>query len=218
MKNSAPKFSASTQKFTEIRDIKDDIVLLKGGNSCIVIEVTSVNFTLLSPEEQDAKISAYASLLNSLSFPVQIVIRSKQIDIEPYLASLEYQVSQTQNSKLAGSIRRYKDFVSNLVKTTTVLDKKFYLIISYSSLEGTIKTAGSIAIKEPDLAEFFTQAKTALHTKLSSLLPEIDRLGLKTTVLQKEDLVHMFHDIYNPGQSFSSEVVHSEILTKGGDE
>jgi len=66
-----------TQQFIEITNIVDDIVILNGGNAALVIEVSATNFTLLSPEEQDAKIYAYASLLNSLSFPIQIVIRSK---------------------------------------------------------------------------------------------------------------------------------------------
>jgi len=52
----------STQKFTEIVDIVDDIVILEGGTACIVIEITASNFALLSEKEQDAKIYAYASL------------------------------------------------------------------------------------------------------------------------------------------------------------
>ena len=71
----------STQKFIEITNIADDIVISSGGNACLVIEVSATNFALLSPEEQDAKIYTYASLLNSLSFPIQIVIRSKKLDI-----------------------------------------------------------------------------------------------------------------------------------------
>ena len=79
MANSAQKKINSTQKFIEIEDIVDDIIILRGGGACLIIEVKATNFGLLSAEEQDVKIYSYAALLNSLSFPVQIVIRSKKL-------------------------------------------------------------------------------------------------------------------------------------------
>src|ERR1035437_2545217 len=125
----------STQGFIGIKDIVDDIVIQEGGCACLVIEVSATNFALLSPEEQDGKIYAYASLLNSLSFPIQIVIRSKKLDITNYLKLLDVEKDKTQNTALAKQIGLYRDFVKELVKVNTVLDKKFYVIIPYSSLE-----------------------------------------------------------------------------------
>jgi len=77
MKNSAQKIKATTQKFIEILDIVDNVVLLASGNACSVIEVQATNFALLSSEEQNARVLSYAALLNSLSFPIQVFI-SKQ--------------------------------------------------------------------------------------------------------------------------------------------
>src|SRR6266550_3126397 len=77
----AQKIHATTQKFTEIVDFIDNIVVLEGGAACMIIEITASNFALLSRREQDTRIFAYASLLNSLSFPIQILIRNKRIDI-----------------------------------------------------------------------------------------------------------------------------------------
>src|SRR3990167_8499742 len=76
---------ASTQSFIEIEDIKDDIVLMKDYSAAVVIEVSAVNFWLLSVEEQSSMIYAYAGLLNSLSFPVQVLIISKKMDVSSYL-------------------------------------------------------------------------------------------------------------------------------------
>ena len=137
MQKSAQDKNTSTQKFTEILDIREDIVLLHGGNACIVLELQAVNFALLSREEQDAKVYAYAALLNSLSFPIQIIVRSKKVEIQSYIASLSDAAHQTTNQKLSQDIVRYKDFVENLVTTTTILDKQFYIVISYSSLAST---------------------------------------------------------------------------------
>ncbi|MEK7078892.1 MAG: hypothetical protein AAB929_02375, partial [Patescibacteria group bacterium] len=85
---------ASTQTFIEIEDIKDDVLLLKDFSAAIVIEVGAVNFWLLSSEEQTSTIYAYASLINSLSFPVQILILSKKMDISSYLEYLDAKMKQ----------------------------------------------------------------------------------------------------------------------------
>ena len=121
----AQRKKATTQKFTEIENIEENIVILSGKNACLIIEVNATNFALLSKEEQDTKIFSYASLLNSLSFPVQIFIRSKKLDISSYLKLLEAQSGQTQNQLLSTQIKLYGDFVRELVKVNTVLDKKF---------------------------------------------------------------------------------------------
>lgn len=197
----------STQRFTEIADIKDNVVLLTNNHACIVIEVSSVNFSLLSGDEQNAKVYAYASLLNSLSFPIEIIIRSKAVEVKPYLDRLDEALQQTTNSQLGESIKQYKDFIQNLVSLTTVLDKQFYIVISYSTLEGgATKAAQTISANKNDLMQ---QAQTALNTKAETIIPQIERLALKTHVLEGETLIRFFHDIYNP------EVI-SETTTEAG--
>src|SRR5438270_8196608 len=110
----------STQKFTEILDIKENIVLLEGGNACNVIRVTATNFALLSREEQDGKMFAYASLLNSLSSPVQILVKSKKVQILPYLKLLDAEVKKAANPRIASFVQQYRNFVENMVTVSTV--------------------------------------------------------------------------------------------------
>lgn len=182
----------STQKFTEVLDIVENIVLLHGGSACLVIEVTSSNFALLSKQEQDAKLYAYAALLNSLSFPIQILIQNKRVDISSYIAQLEEDAQKSTNPLLQTHIQQYKDFISELIKVNSVLDKSFYVVIPYSSLEQGAKGA----IKQTDI---FTSAKGALHTKASALQSQIDRLGLRSKTLDKEELIRLFYSVYNDG-------------------
>lgn len=189
---------ASTQAFTEIVDIRDNIVLLQGGNACIILSVTSVNFSLLAGQEQDSKVFAYAALLNSLSFPIQILVRSKPIEIMPYIAAIDTRIQKEQNPKLKTYMTKYKEFVTSLVQTTTVLDKQFYIVISYSPLE-----AGAAALVKGQVSsEGFEQAQASLETKAESLLSQIHRLSLQAQVLKKDTLVKLFYDIYNQGESF----------------
>ncbi|MBI3069763.1 MAG: hypothetical protein HYY87_00465 [Candidatus Levybacteria bacterium] len=182
----------ATQKFIEIQNIQDDVVILSGGNACLVIEVQTANFTLLSKEEQDAKIFSYASLLNSLSFPIQILVKNKRVDISSYVKLLETEIQkQNAETKKKNYMKQYKDYVSELVKTSTVLDKKFYIAISYSYLE-----AGALAFAKQD---FIALAKETLHTKANSLYAQLARLNLRAKTLQKEELINLFYAVFNAG-------------------
>ncbi len=194
---------ATTQKFTEIENIQEDIVILSGKNACLIIEVNATNFALLSKEEQDAKIFSYASLLNSLSFPVQIFIRSKKLDISSYLKLLETQGAQTQNHLLSMQIKLYRDFVKELVKVNTVLDKKFYIVIPYSYLEKGVMASSD---------SFLNQAKASLGSKAESVLSQIARLNLRAKTLGKEELVKLFYEIYNGGTVETNQIT-DEIKT-----
>ncbi len=196
----------STQKFTEVQDIVDNIVLLANGNACLVVEVSASNFALLSKPEQDAKISAYASLLNSLSFPIQILIQNRAIDVSSYLHFLDaesqkYLSLKTFSQPLSGinsksPLTLYREFIQQLVSVKTVLDKKFYIIISYSYLEKGVKSAASMPNK-PATYNFTEQAKATLHTKSESLHAQLARLSVQAKVLEKEELIKLFYEVFN---------------------
>lgn len=214
----ARKISNSTQKFIEIEDIIDDIVILRGGSACLVVEVGATNFDLLSAEEQDAKIYAYASLLNSLSFSIQILIRSKRLNISSYLKLLEEDRLNAKNPTFAKQIGMYKDFIADLVKVNSILDKKFYIVIYYSSLE-----QGAVGVREQtgvtsSQSLFLVGAKASLHSKSESLLNQLQRLNLRAEILGKEKLVKLYYELFNDANLESSEaegIVMPESMQKG---
>lgn len=205
MANTAQKSKTklgSTQKFTEIEDIDENVVIFSGKQACSVLEVQATNFALLSDNEKVIKISSYGSLLNSLSFPIQILIRSKRINALSYMKLLDNAIQSTTNEQFKDYRRKYKEFIAQLTHVNTLLDKKFYIVIPFSSLE-----AGPIR-KQSD---FLASAKTALRTKTESLMTQLSRLTLRATTLDKEALIKLFYDIYN------QELVESygiESLTK----
>src|SRR3989344_1651391 len=80
---------ATTQEHLPIADIVDGVILNKDGSACLILESTSLNFGLLSEREQVAVMSAYAAFLNSLTFPIQILVRSQRKDISVYMEYLD---------------------------------------------------------------------------------------------------------------------------------
>lgn len=193
MKRAAQNTKPTTQKFIGIEDIQEDIVILPGHMACQIIEVIATNFSLQSGEEQQIKILSYASLLNSLSFPIQIVILSRKLDISSYISRLENESRKTTNPKLTEHIKQYKNFVSDLVKNNIVLDKKFYIAISFSFLEKGATGVGGVK----NMDSFVAEARNTLRSKSQSVIQELSRIGLNSQILTKTELVDVFYEIYN---------------------
>lgn len=214
MPNAITPIQATTQEFLEIEDIAENIVLLIDGSCVMIIETTAVNFGLLSEKEQEALIYAYSGLLNSLSFPIQIYLRSKHKDITAYLKRLEDAQGAQTNPILSVRIAKYREFIASTVKERNVLDKKFYLVIPFSALElGATNVStliGKSGLPYPK-AYIYNRAKTVLSPKRDHILRQLNRLGLKGMQLTTQKLIDLFHDIYNPGASLTA--IEAEGLT-----
>lgn len=202
----------STQDHLEISDIRDDLIILKDGSVSLVIRVSAVNFGLLSESEQEAMIYAYAGLLNSLNFSIQIVIRSQRKDISKYVALLEKEEQKQANTLLREQIKKYREFVVQTVKENNVLDKKFYIVIPFSSLElGVGSATGSVlGLKKKQglpmpIERILEKAKLSLLPKRDHLLRQFGRLGLRARQMTTPELVELFYDIYN-----HDKVTHTE--------
>jgi len=186
---------ASTQAFIEIEDIQDDILLLKDYSAAIVIEVGAVNFWLLSSEEQSSIVYAYSGLLNSLSFPVQILILSNKMDISLYLDYLEGKISKQTNELIKKRLNSYRDFVKNIIKKNTVLEKRFFFVVPFSPLELGISGANATGLKKEYVV---SRAKTSLYPKRDHLIRLLSKTGLRASVMQKQELTELFYNLYNP--------------------
>jgi len=186
---------ATTQQFIEIEEIQDDIVLLRDYSAVLLIEISAVNFWLLSSEEQMSIIYAYASLLNSLSFPIQILILSKKMDVSNYLDYLDQKIVKTNDEILKTRLQSYKEFIKNIVKKNTVLEKRFFFVIPFSPLELGIKGVNASYLKKEYV---ISRAKTSLYPKRDHLLRLLSKIGLSGKVLQKQELTELFYNLYNP--------------------
>ena len=192
---------STTQKFTEIEDIQNDIVLFSDGSSAAILTVSAVNFSLLSQREQEAMIYAYAGVLNSLSFPIHI-IRSQHKDIRAYLKLLDDQEAIQKNPKLQKSIHGYRNFVAATVKEKEVLDKKFYLVIPFSALELGASPSVLFGNKKKGLpyqkSYIFERALAVLTPKIDNLIRLLAKVGLHAKQLTGEQIAQLYFSFYNP--------------------
>ena len=210
----ADNIKASTQEHLDIYAIKDHLVFLKDGSAALVLKTTAINFNLLSEEEQDATIFAYAGLLNSLSFPIQILIRSQRKNISDYLNLIDNRIQAVSSQKVKEQLLAYRQFVKSLVKENRVLEKKFYVIIPFSTVElGLSKSSFNPFAQSPqkppfDLVYIEEKASTTLYPRRDHIIRQFARIGLKAQQLTTSELVTLFYTIYNQSSSILSPTVH----------
>jgi len=193
----------TTQDHLNIEDVVDNVVILKDGSCCLILSTTAINFGLLSEREQDATIYAYAELLNSLTFPIQLVIRSRQKDVTQYLTLLDREIQKQTNSLLQDQMRKYRRFVEETVKKNNVLDKTFYIIIPFSSMELGVSQNLTALVKKPRNLPYakeyvLEKAKMNLLPKRDHIVRQFSRLGLKIREIKTQEAIQLFYDIYNP--------------------
>lgn len=219
--NSNNTSQATTQQYLDIHDITNDLLILRNGAVSMVLQVNALNFGLLSEPEQDAIIYAYAALINSLSFPIQIVIKSSPKDVTRYLEYIDEQQQQASSELRRRQIASYRQFVSNLITEQNVLDKNFYVVLPLTALElgvnDELNPLNSISQtkKEPqfDKYKLVEKAKNILIPRRDHILAQFGRIGLLAKQLSTKELIHVFYTAYNVEAAEGARVVDTKEYT-----
>lgn len=216
------QITSTTQEHLDILDIKDDFVILKNGVVSVVLYTTAVNFDLLSEVEQDALISAFSMLLNSVTFPIQVVVRSKKLDISKYVEKVQRIESKITDPLLKGQAQAYRKFVQDVIKQNEVLDKKFFVVISTGAknvavepgsgpFDWVARLMGSQNKRvNVNVDQALTQARAHLLPRSDHVVREFNRLGVKARRLTTQELVELYFDLYNPS-SVSGQRIRTNV-------
>jgi|SRR3989339_58264 len=208
-KNTRP----TSQTYLPIAEIKDGVVVLKDGTLRAVFMTSSINFSLKSEDEQNALISAYVSFLNSLDFPLQIVIQSRRLQIKPYLDKLIKLEREQANELLRVQIADYRAFIDELVEIGQIMTKKFFVIVPYDPLSNekksfwqrfkeVLKPALTVRLKD----QRFAQRRAELETRTRQVVGGLQSMGLQVAQLDTQSLIELFYATYNPDISFSEQL------------
>src|SRR5947209_11071953 len=122
---------ASARSQIDLKGVKDGVLLLPGNKYRVVLQVSSVNFELKSEDEQDAIIDTYESFLNSVGSPLQILIRTREIDMDKYLSELDEQLEDESEAVYRNQLTNYGEFIRSLITTNKILTRHFYVVVPY---------------------------------------------------------------------------------------
>ncbi len=196
----------STKNLVEVADIKDNIILLKNGSLRAILEVSAINFELRSEEEQLAIIQNFQRFINSIDFPLQIVVSSRQLRIDDYLKQIDQAVNDSQNELLKIQGTEYGKFVKELLTLSNIMDKRFFISVPFYVYEAPSKTgimqslksifnpSGSVKKILPEQLETY---KNQLLQRAELIFDGLVGLGLKARILEKDELVNLFYGLYN---------------------
>jgi hypothetical protein len=200
-----PKPGPATQRFLDIAEIRDDMVVLRDGTVRAVLLVSSINFALKSEPEQEAIIQSYVTFLNGIDYPIQIVIQSRRMNVDSYMASLGEQEKKTTNDLLRAQIVDYRAFVGELVELGQIMQKRFYVVIPYDPLSN--KKQGFLRrmslVLSPVVAAKLNEKQLAdrreqLSRRAGLVGGSLASMGLQTARLDTQGLIELYYDAYNP--------------------
>jgi type IV secretory pathway VirB4 component len=197
------KPTASTQAYLDIQEIKEGTIIMRDGSLRGVVVVSSTNFSLKSVDEQNAMIGAYQNFLNSIEFPIQILMQSRKLDINSYLDRLRGVMQQQTNELLRMQTQEYMEYITKLIEFASIMNKTFYVIIPlgtaavkggiFQSIANLFNPAGQISIKNRD----FEKAREELQKRIGQVMTGLSPMGLKTISLTTEELLELIYNSYN---------------------
>jgi len=208
VKGSRNDKKTSTQMHLKIAEIHDDTVVLKNGGLRTVLKSSSVNLNLKSEEEQNAVIYSYQNFLNTLEFPIQIVIRSRKLDLENYVEKLKKLGVKQGNPLLQKQTFEYIEYITRLVEYADIMEKQFYVVIPHdpfgqekkgfiaSFLENIFPQDTVTKINERHRQ--FEELKKRLSQRVNTVRAGLEGCGLRVQELNTQELIELFYETYNP--------------------
>lgn len=200
---SGAKPGASTQAYLDIKEIKENTIIMKDGSLRAVIVVSSVNFSLKSGDEQNALINSYQGFLNALEFPIQILLQSRKLDIHGYLDKLRLIMQQQTNELLRIQTQEYIEYIGKLIEFASIMNKTFYIIVPLSSaaqktgffskITNLFNPAREITLHQSE----FEKNREELNKRLQQVSSGLSGMGLKTILLNTEELIELLYNSYN---------------------
>lgn len=212
----------STQIYLDIAEIKDNVIVLKNGGLRAILQTTSINFNLKSEEEQNSIIYGYQNFLNSLEFPIQIVVQSRKLDVDKYIENVREIGEQHTNILLKEQTHEYCDYILKLVEYADIMEKKFYVVVpldpyrnqnqnTLSKFMSSISSSDSVdAIKRRH--KEFEELHKRLNERVSAVTAGLEGCNLRVAQLNTSQLIELFYQIYNPITSRNEKIDNLEKM------
>ena len=198
-KNNKKSGLSGIQSFLRVDEIKNGLLFLKDGSVHKILKANSINFYLRSEEEQNVIIGGFQEVLNTLSFPIQILLQSRRIDLEGYLGTIEENIEREQDPLIKVNTESYLSFLRDMVSSASVMDKNFYIIVSYYPT--VIKTSMLDSLFGPSkknvLNKDIIETLEILEQRCSSIIMSLQSIEVICRELQTKEIIELFYATYN---------------------
>ena len=213
------KISIATQQYLDIAEIKDNAIIMKDGTLRAVLLVSSINFALKSEDEQNAVIDSYVRFLNNLTFTLQIVIQSRELNIDNYLEYLSNKEKEQTNKLLKVQTADYMEYIKELTSLGKIMNKRFYVIVPYDPMTDKRKNFFSLfseALKPATIIKLkdktFKRYQEMLDRRLDSVAGGLEGMGVAVARLDTQSLIELYYRTYNPETSKNQELANLDKI------
>lgn len=194
----------SSQSFVPVKEVRNGVVVLKGGGYRGILMCSSTNFALKSADEQHAIIGGFQNFLNTLDFSIEIVIHSRKMDVRPYLATLAEREAVQQTELMRVQVREYAQFIKNFIEGADIMSKLFYVIVPYEPVtvgqgSGSIPFFGKKASADEGMTEGFEQHRAQLMQRMSLVSSGLIGTGIRAAPLGTEEIIELLYRSFNLG-------------------
>jgi hypothetical protein len=205
-----PKNPNSTQSTLQLSELRDGMVIMVDGSFRAVIACKSINFDLMSNREREGVEYSYQNFLNSLTFPVQILVRSQRVDIGPYIEKLINTRRQQDNMLLGVLMDDYIGFIDALAQDANIMEKSFYIVVPYfpqgdaaNLLEQGKGFFGKLfARPQNNITKIDTlayqKAKDEIKNRVDVVMAGMFQIGVQSVQLDTKSLGELYYNYYNP--------------------
>lgn len=208
----APK-GTPTQDFVPVKEVRDGIMVLKDGSLAAVIMVSSINLSLKNYDEQRATLMQFQNFLNTIDFPIQILIQSRLYDVRPYIITLQDRLRAQTEPLLQVQTREYIQFIQTFTEQVNIMRKTFFVIVPYvppliSQDKGFFKFISNLSSgsKEIDPLSSFEEYRNQIEQRVSVVDQGLSRLGLRIAQLGTQEVIELLYKTFNPGDNTSSSI------------
>src|SRR3989344_806809 len=210
----------STQEFVPIQEVRDGVVLLKGGGMRAILLASSLNFALKSEDEQTAFIVQFQNFLNSLDFSCQIFVQSRMLDIRPYIATLEIAYKNQLDDLMHIQIREYIKFIKSFTEAANIMTKNFFIAVPYSPTLAPLSKGGPASMlpwnrKKKSAEEAnrtFEEQESKLEQRVAIVQQGLIRTGVRAVQLGTEEAIELLYKMFNPGEEGKPMTLNQEVV------
>ena len=198
------RLSSSTLNFLQIAEIRDSVLVLRESQMRAILGVSSTNFDLKSQQEQEMIIGTFQGILNSIDYPIQIVVQNRRVNLDSYIEKLKGLQDTQTNDLLRVKMQEYIEYIQNIIQEANIMEKNFYLVVGYDPVTlqegvfGSFLRALNPARIVKQKQEDFLSNRRVLMTRVDDIAGKMGGLDLKLSLLNTEQLIGLMYNSYNP--------------------
>jgi conjugal transfer ATP-binding protein TraC len=121
-----PRADASTGSLLPVDALVGSAMRLRGGGSRAVLECPTLAFGIKGEAEQRAVLDGWSALLNSLGYPLQVVIRTRSID-RTRVAGADSPSADVSNALRTA----YAKLIERLANARQIVDRRYFVVVPW---------------------------------------------------------------------------------------